>query len=111
MFDADASKRPRMAAAACAHADVVWLTSDNPRTEDPETILEQVEAGVPAGACTNHQVDRGAAIRAAIAQSGSKDVVVIAGKGHERVQLLEAGAVEFDDVQVAQAALAEAHGL
>lgn len=103
--DRDTEKRPRMAAAACRHADVVWLTSDNPRGEDPEAILDHIEGGVPVGSCVHRQVDRAAAIAGAISDAGATDVIVIAGKGHECVQLIGDRSVEFNDVQVAGAAL------
>lgn len=108
--DRDAGKRPRMAAAACRHADVVWLTSDNPRSEDPDAILDDIEAGVPNGASVRRQVDRAAAIAGAISMAGADDVIVIAGKGHECVQLIGDQLVEFDDVQVASAALQQVVG-
>jgi UDP-N-acetylmuramoyl-L-alanyl-D-glutamate--2,6-diaminopimelate ligase len=104
--DRDAAKRPRMAAVACDQADVVWCTSDNPRTEDPEAILNDVLRGVHDGAQVHRQVDRRTAIQCAIAQASHLDVVVIAGKGHERVQLIGEDSIEFDDVEVARSALA-----
>ncbi len=105
--DRDVTKRPRMAAVACAHADAVWLTSDNPRREDHEQILDQMQAGVPGGTSVqvHREVNRAAAIEQAIAWAGVDDVVVIAGKGHERVQLVGDEARPFDDAAVARAAL------
>jgi len=108
--DRDTEKRPRMAAAACRHAEVVWLTSDNPRSEDPDAILDHIECGVPDGACVHRQVDRATAIAGAIAMAGADDVIVIAGKGHECVQLIGDRSVEFNDVQVAGAALQQVVG-
>jgi UDP-N-acetylmuramoyl-L-alanyl-D-glutamate--2,6-diaminopimelate ligase len=94
-------------------ADRVIVTSDNPRSEDPEAIVEEILAG--AGPETEHNVDRRAAIAEAIAGAGAGDVVVIAGKGHEQGQeFAEGRKVPFDDVTVAreslQGATARSHG-
>ncbi|MBL0922663.1 MAG: hypothetical protein IBJ10_11130, partial [Phycisphaerales bacterium] len=114
--DRDRSKRPRMGAAASRLADVLVVTSDNPRTEDPRSILEQVLSGVPperrAEAERLADVDRERAIRAAALGAAPGDVVLIAGKGHEDYQILpdgRGGTVrrDFDDVLVARAALEE----
>jgi UDP-N-acetylmuramoyl-L-alanyl-D-glutamate--2,6-diaminopimelate ligase len=111
--DRDHGKRPLMGAAAARLADEVIVTSDNPRSEDPEAIIEEVFAGIheprvaPASGYTaNGIVDRRAAIHAAIADGQPGDVVVIAGKGHEQGQELAGGRkVPFDDVSVAREAL------
>jgi UDP-N-acetylmuramoyl-L-alanyl-D-glutamate--2,6-diaminopimelate ligase len=97
--DRDHGKRPLMGAAAVALADQVIVTSDNPRSEDPEAIIAEV-----AGAHDVERiVDRRAAIAAALAQAGSGDVVVIAGKGHEPGQEFADGRKQpFDDVSVAR---------
>lgn len=107
--DRDRSKRPRMAAVAGRLADVVWVTSDNPRTEDPLAIIEDVWSGFdPSDQSQVHrEVDREAAIHIAIAEAGANDVVVIAGKGHERVQVVGDVETPFDDMAVAQAALSK----
>ncbi len=101
--DRDRSKRPRMAQVACSGADSVWLTSDNPRTEPPEDILRDMVQGIPAGrrSAVMVEVDRRAAIAGAIAQAGPDDCVLIAGKGHETVQLVAGEAIPFDDREVA----------
>jgi UDP-N-acetylmuramoyl-L-alanyl-D-glutamate--2,6-diaminopimelate ligase len=111
--DRDRTKRPRMAAAACAGADAVVLTSDNPRTEDPQAILRDALAGVPDADRGRVAVDadRRAAIGMIIADARPGDVVVIAGKGHENYQLLPDGKGgiirrDFDDRAVAAEALA-----
>ncbi len=98
--DRDAGKRPQMGAAAAALADVLFVTSDNPRSEDPERILEEILTGVPRGTETITHVDRRAAIRAALRAARPCDVVLVAGKGHEAVQVGAAGAQPFDDRQV-----------
>ncbi len=110
--DRDRGKRPRMAVAAARHADVVVLTSDNPRTEDPERILDDAAAGLPraAGPAVHRDADRGRAIAWAIGMAGPDDVVVIAGKGHEREQVVGTERRPFDDVAVARAALQARHG-
>jgi UDP-N-acetylmuramoyl-L-alanyl-D-glutamate--2,6-diaminopimelate ligase len=109
--DRDSAKRPLMGAAAASLADLAILTSDNPRSEDPLGILAQMLAGVltvPA-ADRGHVVvepDRAAAIGLAIAGAGKGDVVLIAGKGHERGQYIGALTIPFDDREVAATALA-----
>jgi UDP-N-acetylmuramoyl-L-alanyl-D-glutamate--2,6-diaminopimelate ligase len=102
--DRDQGKRPIMGAIARRLADAVVVTSDNPRSEDPEAIIAQVLAG--AGDGVEAIVDRREAIERAIALAGPGDVVVIAGKGHEQGQELAGGrTVPFDDVTVAREAL------
>jgi UDP-N-acetylmuramoyl-L-alanyl-D-glutamate--2,6-diaminopimelate ligase len=102
--DRDRGKRPEMGRIASALADVAIVTSDNPRSEDPEAIIAQVVAGMGPDAVT--EVDRRAAIDRAVGLAGAGDVVVIAGKGHEQGQEFEGGRkVPFDDVTVAREAL------
>lgn len=116
--DKDRTKRPRMGRAAVEMADRVVVTSDNPRTERPSAIIDEVLTGIPAEARdrVEIQADRARAIRHAVADAKGGDVVVIAGKGHETEQILSdnAGAtisVHFDDREVARAALAERRSL
>ncbi len=104
----DAGKRPQMGAIASELADLMIVTSDNPRSEDPAAIIEQILAGVAAGAAAEVEVivDRGEAIAAAVAAAAGDDVVLIAGKGHEQGQELADGVVvEFDDASVVRAAI------
>jgi UDP-N-acetylmuramoyl-L-alanyl-D-glutamate--2,6-diaminopimelate ligase len=102
--DRDRSKRPMMGAIASRLADRVIVTSDNPRSEDPEAIVEEILAG--AGPEVEHEVERREAIAVAIAGAGAGDVVVIAGKGHEQGQeFAEGRKLPFDDVTVAREAL------
>jgi UDP-N-acetylmuramoyl-L-alanyl-D-glutamate--2,6-diaminopimelate ligase len=102
--DRDRSKRPLMGDAARRLADRVVVTSDNPRSEDPESIVDEVMLG--AGAHAEREVDRRAAIGLAVDTAEPGDVVVIAGKGHEQGQEFEGGRKEpFDDVTVAREAL------
>jgi UDP-N-acetylmuramoyl-L-alanyl-D-glutamate--2,6-diaminopimelate ligase len=101
--DRDRGKRPLMGRAAADYADVAIITSDNPRNEDPETIMAEVAVGAPDA---ERLVDRRAAIQRAIALAAPGDVVVVAGKGHERYQEFASGrTVPFDDVAVAREAL------
>jgi UDP-N-acetylmuramoyl-L-alanyl-D-glutamate--2,6-diaminopimelate ligase len=106
--DRDRTKRPRMGRAAAEGSDLVVLTSDNPRSEDPLAILEEALAGVRATAtkCIV-EPDRAAAIAIAIRAARKGDIVLIAGKGHEKVQVLRDRTVPFDDVAVAANVLKE----
>jgi UDP-N-acetylmuramoyl-L-alanyl-D-glutamate--2,6-diaminopimelate ligase len=107
--DRDRDKRPLMGAAAVQNADRVIVTSDNPRSEDPAAIIEQILAG--SGDDVEHEVDRRKAIGLAIDTAADGDVVVIAGKGHEQGQEFEDGRKEpFDDVTVAREALRARQG-
>jgi UDP-N-acetylmuramoyl-L-alanyl-D-glutamate--2,6-diaminopimelate ligase len=103
--DRDRRKRPLMGAAAARLADVAIITSDNPRSEDPEAIIDEILAGTkgPEAAEIEAEVDRRAAIAKALARAGAGDAVVIAGKGHEQGQEFEGGRkIPFDDRQVAR---------
>ena len=104
--DRDRAKRPLMAEAAGKGSDFVVLTSDNPRSEDPRQIIEDALPGLRATG-TRHEVelDRRKAIRLALIEAMPGDVVLIAGKGHEKVQITREGTHPFDDVQVAREAL------
>jgi len=104
--DRDRGKRPLMGRAARALADLVVVTSDNPRSEDPEAIIAEITAGTGNGPGVEAMVDRRAAIARAMAAAEEGDVVVIAGKGHEQGQEFEGGRkIPFDDVTVAREAL------
>lgn len=104
--DRDRGKRPRMGRAAGEGSDFVVVTSDNPRSEDPGTILSEILPGVEAsGAAFVVEPDRMLAIRIAMAEAREDDVVVIAGKGHEKVQILRDRTIPFDDVAVARQAI------
>ena len=99
--DRDASKRPSMGAAAAEGADLVVVTSDNPRHEDPRRIIEDVLSGVPPSAELLVDPDRRRAVERAIGAARRGDVVVVAGKGHETVQVVGDRRIPFDDRAVA----------
>lgn len=106
--DRDRGKRPRMGKAAGAGSDLCMLTSDNPRSEDPAAILEDVLPGLQeSGTRYLVEPDRARAIRAVLAEAGPGDIVLIAGKGHEKTQTIGAEALPFDDAAVAATALEE----
>lgn len=106
--DRDRTKRPKMGRAAVQYSDVVILTSDNPRTEDPAVILSEVELGVKEALAARSHVryrmiaDRRAAIEAAIGEAKAGDMVLIAGKGHEDYQIVGTTKHHFDDREVAR---------
>lgn len=106
--DRDPGKRPTMGQIASQMADAIVVTSDNPRSEDPSAILQQIIAGIPVKtkSTVTTQVDREQAIMDAISKSKPTDVVLIAGKGHENYQILKDKTIDFDDVLVAARALA-----
>lgn len=105
--DRDRTKRPQMGKIAYDLADVAIVTSDNPRTEDPQRILNDVLKGIPATLPENQVVcDRAEAIRVAIGQAQPGDCVLIAGKGHEDYQILGTEKIHFDDREQAREALA-----
>lgn len=103
----DRSKRPRMAAAVSAAADLAIVTSDNPRNEDPQAILAEVLGGIDPAKPHVVEPDRARAIRAALQAAGPGDVVLIAGKGHETYQEIAGRMTHFDDREVVRAVLAE----
>ena len=101
----DASKRPLMAAAAEAAAHKLVLTSDNPRDESPEIILADMVKGLKAPEHVHLELDRAKAIQYAVAHAGARDVILIAGKGHEETQEIKGVKHPFDDRAQARAAL------
>jgi len=102
----DRAKRGKMGAVAVALADRVWVTTDNPRNEDPQAIIDEILAGLERDK-VEVVVDRREAIHAAIASAQPGDTVLIAGKGHETYQEAAGVSVPFDDVDVARVAVAE----
>jgi len=103
--DRDSAKRPLMAAAAARYSDAVVITSDNPRSEDPEAIIREIEKGLPAKCNHLSIIDRAEAINAAVANSRSGDIILIAGKGHETYQQFADRTIDFDDRKKADLAL------
>lgn len=104
--DRDRTKRPKMGQAAGEGSDLVIVTSDNPRSEEPEAIIAEILPGlVSTGTEYLVEADRAAAIKLALSRAQSGDVVLIAGKGHETQQILRQGAIFFSDAQVALSAL------
>jgi UDP-N-acetylmuramoyl-L-alanyl-D-glutamate--2,6-diaminopimelate ligase len=103
--DRDRGKRPQMGSIAARYADVSYVTSDNPRTEEPQAIIDEILPGI-GSAPHEVSVDRRAAIEAAVSQARPGDVVAIAGKGHETYQIVGKAVLPFDDLAVAREALA-----
>jgi UDP-N-acetylmuramyl-tripeptide synthetase len=108
--DRDAGKRPLMAAAAEREAQRPVLTSDNPRSEDPQAILRQMRAGLSSPDAALVEPDRAQAIALAVGRADARDVVLIAGKGHEDYQDVMGVKKPFSDLLHARAALAQRHG-
>ena len=102
--DRDRGKRPVMGRIAAELADVPVVTSDNPRTEDPEAIVDEVVAGI-GGRPFLRQADRGEAIRLALRQAGQGDTVLLAGKGHETYQVIGTSKIPFDERTIVLEAL------
>ncbi len=107
--DRDRGKRPIMGGIGANLADIAVITSDNPRTEDPDAIINDILAGVPDENMdrVTVRVDRAEAIREALTLAGAGDLVVIAGKGHEDYQIFADRTIHFDDREVAQNVLSE----
>ena len=106
--DRDRGKRPIMGRIAAELSDYAIVTSDNPRSEEPMTIIDEILAGVPAPdrARCDVEVDRDLAIQRAVRMAATGDMVLIAGKGHEPYQLISGRRLEFDDRVQARAAIA-----
>lgn len=107
--DRDMGKRPEMGGIAARLADEVVVTSDNPRSEEPQAIIDQIVNGIPAGRCVQI-ADRREAIARTIAEAGEDDVIVIAGKGHETYQVVGDEVIHFDDREEAEIALKKRAG-
>ncbi|MCB0351487.1 MAG: UDP-N-acetylmuramoyl-L-alanyl-D-glutamate--2,6-diaminopimelate ligase, partial [Bdellovibrionales bacterium] len=102
--DRDKGKRPLMAKAALEYSDLVFITSDNPRTEDPLKIVQDILVGVSKDLLNTKvfvELDRKEAIRKAIRETSGQDVVLIAGKGHEDYQIIGTKKHDFSDIKVA----------
>jgi UDP-N-acetylmuramoyl-L-alanyl-D-glutamate--2,6-diaminopimelate ligase len=103
--DRDRTKRPIMARIARTYADYAVFTSDNPRTEDPQSILNDMIQGMEDGKDYESIIDRKQAIERCIALAQNGDCVVIAGKGHEMYQIIQDQVLDFDDREVASFAI------
>ncbi len=104
--DRDRTKRPLMGRAAGEGSDFVVLTSDNPRSEEPEAILRDALPGLEAtGVKFIAEADRAKAIQITIEQAKPGDIVLLAGKGHEKTQTLRDRVIAFDDVEIAAGAI------
>jgi UDP-N-acetylmuramoyl-L-alanyl-D-glutamate--2,6-diaminopimelate ligase len=103
--DRDQGKRPMMGAAAAAHADVIVLTDDNPRSEDGDGIVDDIRGGIPDSVRVLTERDRAAAIALALAAAAPGDVVLVAGKGHENYQEIQGRRLPFSDAAAVRAAL------
>jgi UDP-N-acetylmuramyl-tripeptide synthetase len=108
--DRDPSKRPIMGQIATEMSDLVIITDDNPRTEDPEKIMQDILAGIQDRAKVETNHDRREAIERAVAIAQPGDLVLIAGKGHETTQTLKDRTIEFNDFQVADEVVAKRVG-
>lgn len=111
--DRDREKRPLMGKIAARYADIIIMTSDNPRTEDPESILDEIEQGLIEEGATNARyeriADRAQAIQKAVEMASRNDVVLIAGKGHETYQTIGQTSCHFDDRLIAKEAIRGLH--
>jgi UDP-N-acetylmuramoyl-L-alanyl-D-glutamate--2,6-diaminopimelate ligase len=108
--DRDRSKRPQMGAIAASFSDLCVVTSDNPRTEDPNRIIEDILSGVRQGSAEHMvEIDRRKAIESALAQARKGDFVLVAGKGHETYQIFKDRTIHFDDREVVREFLEETH--
>lgn len=98
--DRDKSKRPMMGKIASEHADQIVITSDNPRTEDPQTIINEIAVGVSPSASMKKLENREEAIAYALKEAHEDDIILIAGKGHEAYQLIGTVKHAFSDQEV-----------
>ncbi|HGP3677932.1 TPA: Mur ligase family protein, partial [Bacillus pacificus] len=105
--DRDTKKRSIMGGIAGSYSDFVFITSDNPRSEDPQAIMKDIEKGFLQNNNLNYkvEVDRELAITHAINMASSNDIVLIAGKGHETYQILKGSTIHFDDKEKARQAI------
>ncbi len=106
--DRDRGKRSQMGSVSAELSDLVYLTSDNPRGEDPEKILDDIAAGIPAGIAVRRIADRQRAITEAVTSAGNEDLILVAGKGHEDYQEIAGQRRPFSDRALVQTLLGEA---
>ena len=98
--DRDKEKRPQMGIIADEKSDIFWLTNDNPRSEDPLAIIDDIKAGITSGQSFHIQTNRYKAIKEALSEAKDDDLIIIAGKGHEKYQIIKDTIVPFDDREV-----------
>lgn len=98
--DRDRKKRPKMGHIAEKYSDIFWITSDNPRSEDPDKIISEIKKGVKKGACFRLQPDRKTAIEEALFEAKAGDIILVAGKGHEQYQISKDTVIPFDDREI-----------
>ncbi|MCF6154159.1 MAG: UDP-N-acetylmuramoyl-L-alanyl-D-glutamate--2,6-diaminopimelate ligase [Candidatus Brocadia sp.] len=98
--DRDRKKRPKMGHIAEKYSDLFWITSDNPRSEDPHSIIQEIQKGIRKQGCFRVQADRKIAIGEAVSEAKKGDVVIIAGKGHEQYQISKGTIIPFDDREI-----------
>lgn len=100
--DRDKTKRPIMGEIGATLADIAIITSDNPRSEDPKSIIDDITAGIPKGhkSTVHIEVDRTEAIRKAISLASENDIILLAGKGHETYQILSTGKIHYDEREI-----------
>ena len=98
--DRDKEKRPQMGRIADEKSDIFWLTNDNPRSEDPLAIIDDIKAGIKSARSFHIQTNRYKAIEDALSEAKDDDLIIIAGKGHERYQIIKDTIVPFDDREV-----------
>ena len=98
--DRDKEKRPQMGRIADEKSDIFWLTNDNPRSEDPLAIIDDIKAGIKSARSFHIQTNRYKAIEEALSEAKDDDLIIIAGKGHEKYQIIKDTIVPFDDREV-----------
>ncbi|MBR5427881.1 MAG: UDP-N-acetylmuramoyl-L-alanyl-D-glutamate--2,6-diaminopimelate ligase, partial [Clostridia bacterium] len=104
--DRDKTKRPKMAKTAAELSDMLFVTSDNPRTEDPDAIIKDILAGLDGSTVPVHvDPDRTESIRAALREAKAGDTVILAGKGHETYQILAGGKIHYDEREIVRGIL------
>jgi UDP-N-acetylmuramoyl-L-alanyl-D-glutamate--2,6-diaminopimelate ligase len=103
--DRDKEKRPLMGRIADEKSDIFWLTNDNPRSEDPLNIIDGIKAGIKPGRSFHTQINRHKAIADALFEATDGDLVLVAGKGHEKYQIIKDTITPFDDREVIKAIL------
>ena len=105
--DRDKEKRPQMGIIADEKSDIFWLTNDNPRSEDPLAIIDDIKAGITSGQSFHIQTNRYKAIEEALSEAKDDDLIIIAGKGHEKYQIIKDTIVPFDDREVVKKILSK----